>query len=303
GLGAMRALSAAHGFKQLRPLLSISKAQLHDCAVAEKLGWIEDPSNDKTDFDRNFLRHEVLPMLENRWPQAVSALSRSAELLAEEHQCLRVQSDIFLAQVQGIDEQSLSVPALMKHQKPWRAQILRAWTESLDAPPLPAHILREIELTLLQAKPDAKARVTWEETGISRWRDCLYLSKAQPDMPQDWQLHWNGTDEFMLPNGDRWGFDGAGNNRTTAMDFQDCFGGDLIVTFRRGGEKVLLENREHYSSIKNCMQELGVPPWERRKLPLISTSTGECLAMGDVLISARFKAFCESCKIRFSRRV
>ena len=95
----------------------------------------------------------------------------------------------------------------MQHQKPWRAQILRAWTESLDTPPLPAHILQEIELTLLHAKPDAEARVTWEETGITRWRDCLYLSNVQPDMPQDWQLDWNGVDELILPNGDRWGFD------------------------------------------------------------------------------------------------
>ena len=76
-----------------------------------------------------------------------------------------------------------------------------------------------------------------------------------------------------------------------------------MVTLRNGGEKILLENREHHSLVKNCLQELGVPPWERRKLPLISTSSGECLAMGDVIASARFKAFCESRQIRFSRRV
>lgn len=300
GLGSMRALSSAHGFKQLRPLLSISKAQLHDFANTEKLSWIEDPSNDKTDFDRNFLRHEVLPMFEKRWPQAVSALSRSAELLAEEYQCLRAQSDIFLAQAQGIDEQSLSVPALMQHQKPWRAQILRAWTESLDTPPLPAHILQEIELTLLHARPDSEARVSWEGIGITRWRDCLYLSKSQPDMPHDWRLNWNGTDEFALPNGDRWGFAGKA---IEIHDIQDYFRGDFVVSLRQGGEKILLENREHHSLVKNCLQELGVPPWERRQLPLISTGSGECLAMGDVLISARFKTFCESRKIRFSRRV
>lgn len=300
GLGAMRTLSSVHGFKQLRPLLSISKAQLHGYASEEKLSWIEDPSNDKTDFDRNFLRHEVLPMLEKRWPRAVSALSRSAELLAEEHQCLRAQSDIFLAQVQGIDQQSLSVPALMQHQKPWRAQILRAWTESLDTPPLPAHILQEIELTLLHAKPDAEARITWEETGITRWRDCLYLSKVQPNTPQDWQLDWNGVDELMLPNGDRWEFAGTG---IETVDIQNHFCGDFVVSLRQGGEKILLENREHHSLIKNCLQELGVPPWERRTLPLLSTSSGECLAMGDVIASARFKAFCESHQIRFSRRV
>jgi tRNA(Ile)-lysidine synthase len=303
GLGAMRTFGTPHGFKQSRPLLSISKMELQNYANERKLYWIEDPSNDKTDFDRNFLRHEILPLLEERWPQAVSALSRSAELLAEEHQCLRLQSEFFLAQVQGIDEHSLSVQALMKHQKAWRAQILRAWTESLNTPPLPAKILQEIEQTLLLAEPDAEAQATWRGTAISRWRDCLYLSSVQSDMPQDWQFDWNGADDFELPNGNRWGFVAIGNSPIAAKDIHDHFGGDFLITLRRGGEKILLGNREHHSLIKNCLQELGVPPWERRKLPLVSTATGECLAMGDILASARFKDFCESRKIRFSRRV
>ena len=302
GLAAMRAMTSVHGFKQFRPLLSVSKSVLQSYADKEKLSWIEDPSNEKTDFDRNYLRHEIMPMLDKRWPKAASALSRSAELLAEEHHCLQMQSEIFLSQVQGIDERSLSISALMQYQKPWRAQILRNWTESLNTPPLPAHILQEIECAILPAKPDAEAQVNWEGTAISRWRDGLYLSQIEPDMPQDWLLDWNGAVEFALPNGDRWGFDTAANCPMAAVDISNYFGGNFQVTLRRGGEKIQLENREHHSLIKNCLQELGVPPWERRKLPLICTSDGECLAMGDVLASARFKAFCESHKIRFSRR-
>ena len=100
GLAAMRASSSAHGFKHTRPLLSVSKAELKAYADSEQLGWIEDPSNNKTDFDRNYLRHEIMPLLEQRWPQAIAALAHSAELLAEEHQCLREQSAIFLALLQ-----------------------------------------------------------------------------------------------------------------------------------------------------------------------------------------------------------
>jgi tRNA(Ile)-lysidine synthase len=302
GLGAMRALSSAHGFKQLRPLLSASKAQLQKYANLEKLNWIEDPSNNKTVFDRNYLRHEIMPLLEKRWPQAAAALSKSAELLSEEYQCLRMQSDIFLAQVQGIDAHSLSVCALLQHQKPWRAQILRAWIESLNAPPLPAHILQEIELTLLTAKPDTEAQISWESTEIFRWRDGLYLSKAQADMPQDWQYHWNGAEPFTLPNGDQWSFDTTENVVFASENIQNHFGGNVLIRLRQGGEKMRFENREHHSSLKNSLQQLGVPPWERRRLPLLFTTGGECLAMGDVLVSARFKAFCQSHKVRFSRR-
>jgi tRNA(Ile)-lysidine synthase len=303
GLAAMRELTTARGFKQLRPLLSVSKKELQDYASTEKLTWVEDPSNEKTNFDRNFLRHEIMPLLEKRWPHAIAALSRSAELLSEEHQCLREQSAIFLAMVQGVDERALTISGLMQHSKPWRAQILRTWTESLNTSPLPTNILQEIELTLLTASSDTAAQVQWSGTQIIRWRDCLYLLETSVEMPNDWQHVWADALPFTLPNGDEWGFDSGQNTVDLAEAVQKHFGGDLLIGFRQGGEKILLKNREQHSSLKNCLQELGVPPWERSRLPLMFTATGECLALGDVLLSGRFEAFCESNGIRFSRRV
>lgn len=303
GLAAMRALSSSHGFQQLRPLLSVAKAELQAYAEAGKLSWIEDPSNSKTDFDRNFLRHEIMPMLEKRWPHAIDGFARSAELLAQEHQCLREQSLHFLAQVQGVDERALSLAALMQHSKAWRAQILRAWTESLATAPLPAHLLQEIELTLLTARPDAEAHVQWSGSQMTRWRDCLYLSAPEAEIPGDWQQAWNGSDTVNLPNGDQWFFESAAGVTGIAENIQKEFAGDLWIRPRQGGEKILLEKRLHHSIIKNCLQELGVPPWERRRLPLVFSAAGECLAVGDVLLSARFEAFCRAHGTRFSRKV
>jgi len=302
GLAAMRASSWAHGFKHKRPLLSVSKAELQAYAKCENLNWIEDPSNNKTDYDRNYLRHEIVPLLEQRWPQAITALSRSAELLAEEHQCLREQSTIFLAMLQGIDERALTVSGLMQYSKPWRAQILRAWTESLSTPPLPANILQEIEQALLTASSDTTAQVQWSGTQIMRWRDCLYLLETRIEMPNDWRHVWVDALPLTLPYGEQWGFDCGLNPAALPALIQNNFGGDLSVGFRQAGEKILLKNREQHSSLKNCLQELGVPPWERSRLPVLLTVSGECLAVGDVLLSARFEAFCESNGVRFLRK-
>ncbi len=303
GLGAMRELSSTHGFRQLRPLLSVSKSDLQNYANTEKLSWVEDPSNEKTDFDRNYLRHDILPLLEKRWPQAAMNLARSAGLLAEEHQCLHEQSDIFLAEIQGIDRQAISVSGLLRHSKPWRAQILRAWISSLNASPLPANIFQEIEQSLLRAKLNANAQVRWADTEITRWRDCLYLSATKTGISEDWQCLWNGDGSFTMPNGDCWGFESRDPPTNIASLVHSTFGGNLSVSLRKGGENIQLANREHHSSVKNCLQELGVPPWERRQLPFIATTAGECLAVGDVLISARFEAFCAIHQIRFSRRI
>lgn len=303
GLAAMRAMTSAHGFRQFRPLLSVPKSMLQDYAESEKLKWIEDPSNAKIDFDRNYLRHEIMPLIERRWPQASTNFFKNAELLAEEHQCLFEQSKIFLSQVQGIDKYTLSVSALMQYSRAWRAQILRAWTQSLDTPPLPSNVLQEIEQSLLTARPDATALVQWSGTEITRWRDCLYLSKVQADMPADWECEWNGGNEFVLPNGDRWFLESIdlGLDITEAM--RKHFAGPLAVRLRQGGEQILLANRTHRTHLKNRLQELGIPPWERRRAPVFFTYAGECLGMGDFIHSARFEDFCKANSLRLVREV
>ena len=60
----------------LRPLLNLSRTDLVAYAQANNLTWIEDPSNGDIGFDRNFLRHQVVPMLQKRWPGMTQALLR-----------------------------------------------------------------------------------------------------------------------------------------------------------------------------------------------------------------------------------
>ena len=83
GLGAMRPWRRFAGGWHWRPLLALPRATLQAWAQAHALEWIEDPSNALPDPDRNFLRLQVLPMLQRRWPHAAAALARSAELSAQ----------------------------------------------------------------------------------------------------------------------------------------------------------------------------------------------------------------------------
>jgi len=52
----------------LRPLLGVSRAQIEHYARVNELNYLTDSSNDDRRFDRNYLRHEVLPLIEARWP-------------------------------------------------------------------------------------------------------------------------------------------------------------------------------------------------------------------------------------------
>ena len=79
GIAPLRRISRDKNVRVARPLLEFSRASLHDYARRNDLQWIEDPSNQNAEFDRNFIRQEVMPLLRQRWQGAVRSLSRAAE--------------------------------------------------------------------------------------------------------------------------------------------------------------------------------------------------------------------------------
>ncbi len=80
GSQGLKAMSVC-GEGWLRPLLSLSRAQIEDYARERQLTWVEDPSNKKIESMRNWVRREWLPALEERQPGACQALARSMELM------------------------------------------------------------------------------------------------------------------------------------------------------------------------------------------------------------------------------
>ena len=291
-----------------RPWLEVPRASLVEAATRHGLHWIDDPSNSDQSLDRNFLRARVLPLLTERWPQAGRALSRSAALLAEDAALLADEAAVRLAQVQGVDPQTLSVAALMQLPRAWRARVLRTWITGLGLPPLPGNAIAVIETDLLPARRDAEPRLCWRGVIVRRWRDLLRAEAIREALPADWEATWDGNEALSLPTGDKLAFVGAGMTMPTSAEAisrtQACRNAPCeevavmpaptgapslvaLVRARRGGERLTQPGRANSHSLKHVLQDLGVPPWERERLPLVFAADGELLAVGDLAISAR----------------
>ncbi|ODS63997.1 MAG: tRNA lysidine(34) synthetase TilS [Arenimonas sp. SCN 70-307] len=275
GLAAMRPLRPFAAGWLWRPLLGLPREALVSYAREHGLHWVEDPSNASDRHDRNFLRHHVLPRLQERWPQADAALARSAALLATQADLLAGEDARRLAQVQGVDPQALSVHLLMAEPPAWRARLLRAWLAGQGLPPLPTDAIGTIERELLAARPDASACFEWSGAVIHRWRDLLHAGPARAPLPADWSAEWTGEAPLALPTGD-----------TLALDPPRRFEAPLRVHARQGGERLVLPGRAHHTELKHALQDLGIPPWERACLPLLSAPDGTLLAAADLLLSA-----------------
>ena len=309
GLGAMRPWRRfGHGWLW-RPLLDVPRAELSAYAQHHGLRWIEDPSNADTNLDRNFLRHRMLPLLRERWPHADAAFARSAALSAEAVDLLDADDALAQAAARSADPNTLDVDTLVSLPIARRARVLRRWIGELGLPPLPSEGVDHIESDLLGAASDAEAAFAWSSAVIRRWRTLLYADWKRLPLPHDWQTTWDGRAPLRLPTGDTLRLElveaaSAPNSSSNGPEAErpqagtapgmaapTGFDRKLRVHARRGGERITLPGRTHSHALKHVLQDFGIPPWQRERMPLLSDSGGVVLAAGDVVCSREFDAW------------
>lgn len=299
GLAAMRPWRPLGAGWLWRPLLDLPRHQLLAYATAHGLSWIEDPANVDTRLDRNFLRHEVLPMLRRRWPQADAAFSRSAALAAEAAALLDDGDAAALAGARLEASRSLSIPVLRTLPAARRTRVLRRWVADCGLPPLPARGVARIEADLLREDDgDGIAEFRWGDAAVRRWRGALHALRVRPPLPGDYRVPWDGSAPLRLPTGDVLALVAREGNIATAApgepDAVPCARDarpPWTIHARAGGERLVLPGRAHSHALKHVLQDLAVPPWDRARMPLLSAADGRLLAAGDRVQSAAFDAW------------
>jgi tRNA(Ile)-lysidine synthase len=161
-----------------------------------------------------------------------------------------------------------------------RARVLRRWIAELALPPLPGEGVARIESELLAAGSDSAAEFAWNAAVVQRWRGLLYAGRQREALPPQWRTHWRGDTPLPLPGGGSLELQGAA-----------AFTEPLRVSARHGGERIVLPGRDHSHELKKVLQALGIPPWERRRLPLLWNSEGRLSAAGDLVYSDDFDAW------------
>jgi len=280
GLGGMRTMRHfAQGYLW-RPLLALPRAELARYAQTHALRWIEDPSNRDVSLRRNFLRAEILPRLQQRWPDAPAALAHSASWARNAADFIAQHAAQALADLQGLDPATLDWRGWLDLPDAVRDPVLRLWLRQLGLDE-PAHFhVREIERQLRASAPDRNPCVRWHATQVRRYRDRLYALRTQATPPSDWDADWNG-EPLALPGGGTLALEGGANRSGIA----------LRVRYRRGGERMKPAGMRHTRDLRLLLQEAGVPPWQRARVPLIHDRE-QLLAAGDLFLTDAAQALC-----------
>jgi tRNA(Ile)-lysidine synthase len=240
-----------------RPLLGCSRAELVAYANQHRLNVIDDPSNLDSRFDRNFLRHQVMPVLEQRWPALGKTLARSARLQGESRQLLANLLREKLPGVYGSMPGTLSVGQLVGQDEAMQKALLREWLVQRGFRLPEEKKLLQVLRDVLQCRPDAMPCVRWEGCEIRRYRDDVYAMQPLSAHDPRQVLVWDTRQPLVI----------ASLGRTLLP--QPGYPATVTVRFRQGGESVYLPQRGGHHSLKHLLQEWGVPPWERDRVPLV----------------------------------
>lgn len=267
GLAAMpEKREFAPGKFLLRPLLGVTRAQIEAYAAAHALEWVEDESNLDRGLGRNYLRHEVMPLLHRLNSAANTNLARSAAHLGDAVALLDELAALDLAAyAQG---PKLTLRAARELSSPRMRNLLRAWLRQAGADAPTTDELAELLRQLAGAKADAQMECRVGDLLVRRYQDEAWLSTAETAPASDFVAVWNGARAWHLPELSGVLRFEAVRGRGIAAQWLEAPEA-VQVRIRQGGEHFRPDPARPRRSLKKLFQEQGIAPWVRDRLPLL----------------------------------
>jgi tRNA(Ile)-lysidine synthase len=263
GLSAMALSSdSQRGIKLVRPLLDVSQQQIVDYAVTNELSWQEDESNQNIAFERNFLRHQIIPKLTQQWPHFAKSAGRSARLCAEQQQLLDEACAEKLTTLRD-NSNTLDVKGLLTYSHSWIFQLVRLWL-SEQAVSMPSQAILQQLPNLLQAQEDANPAIEWADWQLRRYQNRLYVLPSSTELIET-QFPLEDSNSLILPEG--LGqltlvIKDSGNNDADSVDTKE-----LNYEVRFGGFSVKFkpQDAQHSKPLKQWFKLWQIPPWQREQ--------------------------------------
>ncbi|MBY0474926.1 MAG: tRNA lysidine(34) synthetase TilS [Nitrosomonas sp.] len=265
GMPLVRKQSSIAAPQILRPLLEISRDEIEAYGRLNKLNWINDESNNNTIFNRNFLRHDVFPILKKRYPNYPKTLLRTsrhfseASLLLDELAVIDNEHCVVLGNIQINHIRLLS---FARAKNLLRYKLLQQGI----TPPSTAK-LETILHQILSAGPDSQPCISFGNTEIRSYKGSIYILPSKTSLQCSEHYVWNGEAHLLLSHLN-------GTIRFTEAKSQGIsqkkISAELItIRSRKGGEFFMPACNRPRRSLKNLLQEASIPPWKRSTIPLM----------------------------------
>ena len=303
GISGIPALRSFGSGELRRPLLNIARDDIVAVARYYQLCWVEDESNSDESFDRNFIRHRVVPVVRSRWPGVLDTVGRSARHLHQTETLLTEigQSDYFLKHLEASECKfknfgKVNVSEIKNMSLERSANLLRYWVRRIGHEAPSSSQMLELLRQIRCADRQQQARLAWNRLEFRRYRKCLYLLPAQQAWASDIVPRMLMKLGAEVPEtGVRLRiFKTVGRGvRAEDVDLSK-----IKIDGYRKNIKIKLAWNQKTRALSNLFQELGVPPWERWRIPVLSID-GVVIHVPTIGSTASFSAIGNEPSIQF----
>jgi tRNA(Ile)-lysidine synthase len=247
-----------------RPLLDTPRSSIETYARDHRLVWVEDDSNEDRTYLRNFVRHDVLPLIGRKVAGASAVLARAARLQAEASDLL----DALAKQDIGgaVSDHSIEVSALQQLPSHRARNALRYFLRCRDVTMPDAVRLEEALRQACSAREDARVCVDIGEVELRRFRGTLHIVRPLPPIKPGFEFAFRGTADVPLQRlGGVLRFESSVGEGIAAKWLRQ----PMTLRVRGGGEGLRLSGDGPRRTVRNLLQEVGLPPWQRERLPML----------------------------------
>lgn len=266
----------------LRPLLMIPRQQLMQFAREHQLKWVEDESNQDQAYERNFVRHSIVPLLTQRWPSIHKTVQRSAQLCAEQEALLAELLQAKFEQSSRPDG-GLSLAFLLDSSPALRRGLLRYWFNQQGLA-MPSYqqlelIWQEVALASQMANPQFQLGC-YE---VRRYQQALYCIKRLLNL-DDWTAPVVENVPVILPEQlGRIILKSSDNGQLRKPQPEEQW----WLSFNPKGLSAHPLGRMGSRQLKKIFQEYQVPSWLRRQTPILMCNT-KVVAVANLFIDRDF---------------
>ncbi len=167
-LPGLKGIRASHG-KIIRPMLLFPKAEITAYLLEKGIDSRTDTSNLLNDYDRNFIRNRVIPLIEERFPhKLMPSLRRLSEQAGELEEFLELYFENLVEREPGLSltDGKLNVQALQQLMIFEQKEVFKRALQDMDAP-VDAQTLQKL-VDILHTQPGkmvmagGQLRILWK---------------------------------------------------------------------------------------------------------------------------------------------
>lgn len=265
-ISGIKASSNYKGIKIIRPILNISKQEIIKYARKNNLNWIEDKSNNDLNFERNFIRHKLAPVLLEQWSGIFKAIDTFSK---KQSHLLLIANEIAESDLSLVSEgRNIYIEKLLKLSD---ARKINCWQKYLEGHGLYLEH-RTIKSLLTQAMNGQYFSVKGLEWRC--YKNVGYISTPKMKLEPIYTLD-EAKEIFNLKSLN------YGNLRPATPEEK------ITIRFRMPGQSIKVHKKQHKQKIKKLMQEWGIPVYLRDNWPIIYYND-QCACIPDYAICSGF---------------